>query len=148
MAGDPRHRTSPRTLRTIAASPLFYAMPGSAGGAWSRFRTRNLGAAIARRFAAFEGTAAAFVDESCERVGRVLGIRDSVLLPQERRALAGLASLIDAIPDLRSWSRDERSGMREIVFAKAASREQDYLRLLARHGRFRDALLRLGSSRG
>jgi hypothetical protein len=147
MAGDPRHRTSPRMLRRIATSPLFYGMPGSPGGAWSRFCMRNLGAAIARRFAAFEGSKEAFGDESRERVRRALGIGDRALLLPERRALTQLAPLLDAFPDLRRWSPGELAGMREIIRAKAAARERDYLRLLARHARFRDALLRLGSSR-
>lgn len=148
IARDPRRRTSPRTLAKIAQSPLLYEMSVSGSRSWSRFRTRNLGEAIARRFAVFEGTAATFADESRERVGRLLGIRDRSLTPSGRRALAGLAPIIDAISGLPRWSPEERAGMREIILAKAASREQDYLRLLARHGRFRDALLRLGSSRG
>jgi hypothetical protein len=148
IASDPRHRTSPRTLRRIARSPLFHETPRSPGDSWSTFCVHNLGLAIARRFAQSGGSAAAFVDEARERVGRVLGIRDQTLLPPERFALARLAPLVDSFPDLRRWSAQERAGMREIILAKAAPREQDYLRLLARHTRFRDALLRLGSSRG
>jgi hypothetical protein len=61
IARDPRHRTSPGTLRRIAQSPLFYEAPGSRGSAWSRFRVRNLGLAIAKRIAASGETAALFV---------------------------------------------------------------------------------------
>lgn len=148
VARDPRHRTSAQTLRRIARSPLFYETPRSSASAWRRFHVRNLGLGVARRFAESGGSAASFVDESRQRVGRLLGIRDRTLSPPERHALTQLAPLIDAFPDLRRWSAEERAGMREIILAKAASRERDYLRLLARHGRLRDALLRLGSARG
>jgi hypothetical protein len=108
---------------------------------------RNLGLAIAKRHAAFAGTAASFVDESRERVSRVLGIRDRALSPPGRRAFEQLAPLIGTISDLRRWSPEERAGLREIIVAKAGPREHEYLRLLARHGKFREALLRLGTSR-
>ncbi len=147
IAGDPRHRTSALTLRRIAQSPLFYDAPGSREGSWNRYRSRNLGLAIAKRFAAFEGPAASFTEELRERVSRVLAIRERTLLPAARRALERLAPLIDAVPDLHRWTPRERAGMREIVLAKAAPREQGYLHLLAGHRRFREAILSLGSPR-
>ncbi len=87
MTKDPTHRTSARTLRRMAQSPLIYEMQPT--GAWDRFRIHN--------------------------VVRKLGSgRRQIRIPPE------------------------------ILRAKSGRSEVRYVRLLARHKRFRRAILQLG----
>ena len=74
-----------------------------------------------------------------------LGLRPAALTARERRAFAGLAPVLDLVPDLARWSRAERDGVVAIIRAKARGPESRYLRLLQRHARLRAALIRLGS---
>jgi hypothetical protein len=97
---------------------------------------------------AHNGQSAAELHESTlTHVAAALRINARSLPALERRALARLAPVLAAIPDLRRWSAEEREGVREIIRAKAGRREQVYLRLLGRHRRLRRALIELGSSR-
>ncbi len=57
MGNDPSHRTSARTLRRLALSPMIYEMPGRETGAWDRFHIRNLGLAVQRKHLQGEGLA-------------------------------------------------------------------------------------------
>lgn len=43
QAKDPRYRTSLETLRSLAAAPMVYELPGSATGAWDHFELRRVG---------------------------------------------------------------------------------------------------------
>jgi hypothetical protein len=45
------------------------------------------------------------------------------------------------------WTQEEKSAVAAILRAKQGANERQYLRLLQRHVKFRDAVLRLGSSR-
>jgi hypothetical protein len=55
-----------------------------------------------------------------------------------------LPAAVAAIPDFRQWSAGEKRQMDEVIRAKSAPDEIDYVRAMQRHGRFRDAILRLG----
>jgi len=50
------------------------------------------------------------------------------------------------ISDLARWSRREQEAILDIIRSQAAPNEMRYLRLMQRHPRLRDALLRLGSA--
>jgi hypothetical protein len=55
-----------------------------------------------------------------------------------------LALVLALIPDLGRWSEDEKGGVARIIRAKAHADETRYLKLLQRHGKLRDAIIRLG----
>jgi hypothetical protein len=46
---QPGYRTSPRTLKKLAAGYMIFEGPGSQPGAWDHFRIRNIGFAAGRR---------------------------------------------------------------------------------------------------
>jgi hypothetical protein len=52
-------------------------------------------------------------------------------------------AVLDLIPDLKSWTPHEKSALRAIVDAKQGPEESRYLRLMQRHGRFREAIREL-----
>ena len=53
-------------------------------------------------------------------------------------------ALLGAIPGFSNWSAEERLAVEQIVSAKTGATEQHYLRLMQRHSKLREAMLRLG----
>jgi hypothetical protein len=54
-------------------------------------------------------------------------------------------AVLAAIPEFSRWSPEERLAVDQIVSAKTGATEQRYLRLMQRHSKLREAMLRLGS---
>ncbi len=54
MMEDPKHRSTPATLRQFAEGPMIYESPGTPRGDWDRFQVRNLGLTATRAGAAGE----------------------------------------------------------------------------------------------
>jgi hypothetical protein len=146
IAADPSHRSSARTLARLVTHNVLYEAPGSPQGEWDRFHIRNLGLGVNRRMAReFGGDARKLRATAERRIARALRIAPATLAPLERRAFGELALVLDLIPNLRRWSREEKDGLVAIIRAKARGVESRYLRLLQRHTRLRAALIRLGS---
>ena len=122
IAAEKSHRTSPGVLRRLAGSNMLLETRDSRREDWNSFHVRNLGLAVNRKAET----------ESRSR-------RDSD---------SGLALVLDLIPDRAGWSRAEKKTLGEILHAKFARSETRYVRLLQKHGRLRNAILKLGSKRG
>ena len=60
---------------------------------------------------------------------------------------SGLAQVLRLIPDLESWTAEEKAAAAKIIQAKESASEARYLRLMQRHPRLRAAFLALGSIR-
>jgi hypothetical protein len=150
-AGTPaRHsiyRTPARTLKRLAAGHIFYELPGSDVGAWDNFSTRNLGLRVNRQMAReFGGDSRRIRAASARSVARALGVETSSLTVSEQASLENFALVLALIPDLSSWTQDEKQAMGRIIRAKSKPDEMLYLHLTQSHRRLRDSLLRLGSS--
>ena len=146
LAEDPARRTPARLLRRFAGRNLLYdaaAATGAGAGAWDRFHVRNVGLAAGRRMAReFSGDAKALRRSSAARVARRLGV--SLPLGQARTAFEDLSLVLDLVPDLARWKPEEKALAAAILRAKASRDETRYLRLMQRHGRMREAFLKLG----
>ena len=146
IARQPSYKTSARTLRRLAEGHAFYELPGSAIGIWDRFSTRNIGLRVNARMAAdFEGNLQGFRRASAKSLSRIL--HTQVPHPGEGSydSFHNFAMLASLIPDMSSWSASEKEAVRETIRAKSGTNEMRYLRLLQRHDRLREALLKLGS---
>jgi hypothetical protein len=133
-------------LRRLAAGHVFYELPGSEVGAWDTFATRNLGLLVNQRMAReFRGDSRRMRAASARSVARTLGLETSSLTASKQATLQDLALVLALIPDLSSWTQDEKLAMVRIIRAKSKPDEMLYLHLLQSHGRLRDSLLRLGS---
>jgi hypothetical protein len=140
VQATPGYRTPARTLRRLSESYLIFESPGVTRGDWDRFRIRNLAFAVQRRMAEqCNGDAAKMRGKSAANACRALGIR------LESRILEDFACVLGLIPDLANWAPAEKDGIIRIIRAKAGADEAQYLRLMQRHRRLRDALLKLGS---
>ena len=143
-ARSPGYRTTPRTLRRLAASPLLLDLPGGDPGRWDRFSLDAVGLSIQRRMAA-SGLDAGRFREACERRGAGVAGLDPGSLPKHlSRALRGLAPVLDLVL-ARARPRALRDGslpaaLLALVRAKAAPTEIGYVRTLGRPSALRDLL--------
>ena len=146
IAARPRYRTSARTLRRLATGHLFFELPGTAHGAWYRFRTRTVGFAVQRHMGReCDGDAARMREQSAATLGRALGERRETWRGHAGQAFEDFAMVLTLVPDLRSWTTEEKRALLWIIRAKAGPEESRFLRLLQRHPRLREAFIRLGS---
>jgi hypothetical protein len=146
IAADSKYRTPARTLKRLAAGHVFYELPGSEVAAWDSFSTRNIGLRANRRMAQeFGGDSERLREHSQRSVAKSLGVDVSRLTASERASFENLALVLDLIPNLRSWTREEKDGMAQIIRSKSKADEMRFLHLTQNHSRFREALLKLGS---
>ena len=140
------YRTPARTLKRLAAGHVFYDLPGTEIGAWDRFSTRHIGLRVNQRMAReFAGDASRMRQQSQRALKRNLGVNTSTWEPLEQAAFANFALLLEEVPDLRTWTKAEKSDLLQIIRSKSNPDEMFYLHLTQRHARLREALLRLGS---
>ena len=146
IAANPKYRTSARTLRRLAASHVFYELPGSEAGAWDRFSTRNIGLRVNARMAReFDANARRMRAECSRTLARKLAVNTASWAAIEKTSLEHFATALALVPDLSSWARDEKALLASIIRAKAVPDEMKYLHLMQGHQKLRDALLKLGS---
>ena len=113
---------------------------------WDGFQVRNLGLAVAREMAdRFRGDASRMRRASFTFVSRALGVDVEQWSEAEQCAFGNLALVLSLIPELSRWTMDEKRGLVSIIRAKAGVEESKYLRLLQRHSRLRDEIVKLGS---
>jgi hypothetical protein len=148
LAADPRRRTSPQTLRRLAAGNLLFELPdGTAGGSgeWDRFQIRKVGLAIQKRMAReFDGDAQKIRSHSIEIVGRSLELQTRDWTDAERSVFGNLSLLLGTIA-LDDWKAEHKQLAVRLIEAKASGDEALYLKLMQRHLPLRAAVIRLGS---
>jgi hypothetical protein len=136
LARRPGLRSSRETLARLAAGRVTLGIGGRPPRAVRDFDA----SLVARRAAA--GTQ----ERSVSLVARALTAGRWRAWPAaERTALARLAPILDAIPDLARWPARDRRALVALVRSKGGRPEADYLRRMRAHTRFRRALLALGT---
>jgi hypothetical protein len=142
------YRTPAETLMQLSEGHMVYEVePHAERGAWDRFHIRKLGLAVQRRMAKrFDGDAVKIRRVAVEKAERALNVRVRDWKELERRAFADLALVLDLIPDLARWNKDEKRDVVNIARARAGTDEARYLRLLQRHARLRDHVIKIGSA--
>jgi hypothetical protein len=142
------YRTPPEVLKQLAEGYMLYeSEPRPHGLSWDRFQIRNLGLSVQRRMAReFGGDAAEIRRAAVENVERALNVRTRGFKELERRAFADLALVLDQIPNLARWSKDEKREIVNIIRARAGPDEARYLRLLQRHTKLREHVIKIGST--
>lgn len=146
MAARPGYRTSARTLRRLAAGYMIFESAQPARGAWDRFQVRTIGLAVQQRMATeFGGDPEKIRSESLKSVTRSLGLRLTDWKQTELGAAGDLLFVLSLVPDLGRWTTAEKEDVVRIIRAKAGAQESTYLRLLQKHERLREAIIRIGS---
>jgi hypothetical protein len=171
IAANPKYRTPPRTLRRLAEAHMFYEVPGGEGlvsghafrralnatksspalaaessGPWDTFSIRNLGLRINQRMAReFNGDSKKIRQAATATIVQALRINPSRWTPVQNQSLENWSLVLAQIPNLPSWTPEEKSQLIRIIRAKSAPNELPYLRQTKHHPCLRSELLRLGS---
>jgi hypothetical protein len=148
IAARPTYRTPAATLRELADGHMLLELSphSQRQEVWDHFQIRNVGLAIGRRMASRAGGDAEKLRRtSMERAARALDVRVEDWKDRERRAFADFALVLEMIPDLARWTEDEKRNAVSIIRAKAGADESRYVRLLQRHSRLREEIIKLGS---
>lgn len=148
IAARDGYRTPPRTLRQLATGHLLYETSTATPSAdWDKFHIRNIGLNIQRHMARhFHGDEQQMRKACGSRVAQALDVQVENWKASEQRAFSELALVLDLIPDLSRWSKEEKRDVLRLVQAKAGADETRYVRLMQRHAKLRAQLIKLGSS--
>ncbi|MFZ0912328.1 MAG: hypothetical protein WAN09_03465 [Candidatus Korobacteraceae bacterium] len=148
MTRDPAHRTSPCTLRKLAADHVFYEFGKEAPGQWDTFSTRRIGLAVQQRMAEeFGGDPEKLRRAATEALSQDLHVDIRRWNPLEQAAFENFASVLSLAPELRQWTNLQKQALVDIIRAKVSADESKYLRLLQQHRGLKEIVLRLGSER-
>jgi hypothetical protein len=147
MATRREYRSSPRTLRRLAAGHMIFELsPEMSRGEWDRFTAHKVGLAVQRRMAREFGSDPNKLREASQAlVTRALSIKPGPWNDAEKTALANLALPMAMIPDLNRWDDSPKQLAVQVIRAKAGNDEARYLKLMQKHVALRRALIRLGS---
>jgi hypothetical protein len=148
MVRQPAHRTSSRTLRQLAAEHVFYEFGKEPAGQWDTFSTRKIGLAVQRRMAErFGGDPQKMRQAATKALSQSLQVNPATWSPPERETFDNFALVLLLAPELKQWTKQQKQGLVDIIRAKVAADEREYLRLLQQHGGLKEIALELGSER-
>lgn len=145
---NPKHRTSPATLRRLARHPMFLWCGARRDDIMGILPLERVGLAVmrslARRFGSDrEAAARACAREAAARLGLGWPLRWNA---DERMWWERWAPVVMVLPGLKRWSPAERRALATIIRAKGGRHESDYARAFDRHPRLRTAIRRLVES--
>ena len=125
---------------------MIFELDKTKSGDWDRFQVRNLGLAVQRRMAAKHGgDAEKFKSAAVTELTRALNIRADTWPKAGLTALNDFAVALSLVADLGEWSDPEKRALGGVISAKAGSDESSYLKLMQKHPRLRNAIIKLGS---
>ena len=147
IARQPKYRTSARTLRKLAAGHVFYEFGDAPRGLYDNFSTRNIQLRAQEWMAEhFDGNMARMKDAAVAELSRTLDVDLRRWTDQDRRAFSDFALVASMLPESAEWDAADKSALADIIRAKAAPEERQYLRLLQQHEALKKAVVTLGSS--
>jgi hypothetical protein len=143
MKTNPRHRSSPTTLRKLAAGHLFFELdPAHPHGLPP---VVALGARVAAQLASLPALdRAAALIEASRALLHFTGLRSlRGFTRDERLAWRRWSPLVLALPGRTRWRTAERRAVARVLRAKGGRRESDFAALFAAHPRLARALFAL-----
>jgi hypothetical protein len=145
MARDPAHRSTPATLRALAAHNLYYFLDAPRRGIIGDDLLATIGLRVTDHLAARFGADREAAARACERQAAArLGLRSlRGFTPGARLAWERWAPLVTLLPGVERWPAADRRALVEVIRAKGGRRESDFVLRFDRHQRLRRALLAL-----
>ncbi len=144
VARDPAHRSSPATLRKLAAGHVYFHLGRPRDDVAGKVSLDRIGLAVGEWVGRHHGGDTAAAEAWCSRRLRAsLGLpRRAPLEPTQQRWFARW-SVLACLLGVERWPPADRRAVLPILLAKGAPREDAFAIGLARHGRLRRALLQL-----
>jgi hypothetical protein len=147
IARQSKHRTSARTLRKLAAGHVFYEFDGAPRRLYDTFSTRSIQLRTQQWMAEhFDGNMAQMKEVAVAQLARTLDVDLRQWANQERHTFSNFAYVASMLPEIADWTSADRKAFIDIIRAKAAPEERNYLRLMQQHDRLKKAVVALGSS--
>ncbi|MDZ7652520.1 MAG: hypothetical protein U5L03_08230 [Burkholderiaceae bacterium] len=139
-ARNPAHRSSEDTLRQLARWHLYFELDPAQPTPLPPLA--DLGLRAAATLASIDDDRDAALARCLKQAQRACGLRsERALSPAEREAWRQWAPLLALLPGLPRWPRADRQAICNLITAKAAPSEREYVLRLAAHARLRHALL-------
>ncbi|MDH4189743.1 MAG: hypothetical protein OEW21_06020 [Betaproteobacteria bacterium] len=137
---NPAHRSAPGTLRKLAAWPMFYHFDPSRPAPTPPLAA--IGAGVARAITRRSARSRAQGMRECHREAMAItGLRTlNGFSADERRAWLCWAPLVVALEAAADWSTAEKRSLVEVIRAKGARRESDFVARFTAHGKLARAL--------
>jgi hypothetical protein len=146
MRRDPAHRSSLATLARLSEADVFLDLGARTSGARPEILPLwNVSLAVSDLLTARAGTEREQGLAACARdAARLLGLRSLRGFARgERLAWERWAPLVVALPRLRQWPRRDKRALVEVIRAKGAPAELDFVARFDAHTRLKRAVLRL-----
>ena len=145
MQRHPTHRSSPSTLRRLAADNLYLCLGADRHDVIGQLPLASVGLAVSDLLAARYGSARADATAALTREAqRLLGVQTTRRWrPAEREAFDRWAPLVLALPEIRRWNPADRQALAGVIRAKGGVRESDFVHRFDAHRRLRQALAAL-----
>ncbi len=143
---SPGRRTPAATLRKLAERHLFFDLDAAQPEPLLALGTLGLraGAALAARAGSNREQA---VDDASAELMRHCGLASLRGFPADAREAWGRFAPILALLDLGAWGPAERAGLVDVIRAKAARSEREYIERYRAHPLLHAALVRLAQAR-
>lgn len=147
MRKDRSHRSSIPTLEILSSDFLYLALSRSQEKVLGTYSIGHLGLRVTRYLAErFGGDRESGIATCSKEIATLLGVGSMKgLTAGERLAWARWSPLLSIIPGLANWSRADKLLATQVLLAKGAGRESDFVRLFESHKKLRNALLRLAT---
>ena len=146
IAGRKSYRTPATTLRRLAAGPMIFELNETQAGDWDRFQIRKTGLAVQRCMATkFRGDAQTMRRATTKTVAHALGMNTASWNKTQLNVFCDFSVVLSLISDLKEWSTVEKRDVVRVIEAKASKDESKYVKLMQRHRRLREEIIRLGS---
>ena len=140
------YRTSTRMLRKFAEQQMVFDLNGGHSSEWDRFRLRKIGLMAQRQMASrYDGNATRFRAAAVNRLSASLGIHPRDWSENAGAALSDYAVALYSVNDLKNWTAEEKRALVDVIRAKSAANEINYLRAMQAHSRLRQTLISLGT---
>lgn len=133
----------------MAKSHLVYAHEENQPGMqdqWKDFHLGNILLAVQRRMSQrFNGNAMKMKEVCTQKISDLLKVDVKQLNGTELEAFNNFSILLSLIPNVEEWNTQEKELTSKIFRAKAIGSEGQYLQLMQKHKKLREALIKLGS---
>ena len=141
IASRKGYRTTAATLRRLAEAPMILELDQTRKGDWDRFQIRNVGFAVQRMMAKkFGGDGEKMRTSALRTTAKLVGLTSQSKTSQD------FAVVLALLPEIRTWSKEDKDLLCKIIRAKESANEDRYLRLMQKHRKLRASMIRLGSS--
>lgn len=143
LQARPQHRSTPQTLRTLAAHHLHFDLDPERPA--PLLLPAQIGLRVGEHLVSLADDRPVGMEHALAEAGRRCGLASlDGFTHRERTAWRGLAPLIAALPMTR-WSADDRAALVALALAKAAASERGFAQRLGAHPRLEASLARLSN---